>query len=155
MTRTGIRLVRGGGRISREMWWLDEGEQPEEYVEYFDTRSGRWVRVPKHMVEGYEAWEGLGSDFPEPQGYVGSNDEGGWMVFDSDSPVEGLLRGRGEVKRGAGSRVQPSAGLKLYLILSSLMAGFLAASGRLLELGIAAASIAIVLVVWGWRGRWA
>ena len=55
----------------------------------------------------------------------------------------------------AGSRVQHSAGLKLYLIFSSLMAGLLAASGRFLELGIVGASIAIVLVVWGWRGRWA
>jgi len=136
------------------MWWLDEGEQPEEeYVEYFDARSRRWVRVPRHMVEDYEAGEGPGSDSPEPQGYAG--DEGGWMVFDSDSPAEGLLRGRGEVKRGAGSRAQHSTGLKLYLILSSVMAGLLAASGRFLELGIVGASIAIVLVVWGWRGRWA
>jgi hypothetical protein len=135
------------------MWWLDEGEQPEEeYVEYFDARSRRWVRVPRHMVEDYEAGD-PGGGSPEPQGHV--NDEGGWMVFDSDSPAEGLLRGRGEVKRGAGSRVQPSAGLKLYLILSSVMAGLLAASGRLLELGIVGASIAIVLMVWGWRGRWA
>ena len=140
------------------MWWLDEGEQPEEYVEYFDARSGRWVKVPRRMVEDYEAGD-PGGDSPEPQGYVGSNDgsndEGGWMVFDSDSPAEGLLRGRGEVKRGAGSRAQHSTGLKLYLILSSVMAGLLAASGRFLELGIVGASIAIVLAVWGWRGKWA
>jgi hypothetical protein len=140
-----------------DMWWIDEDEPgEEEYVEYFDARSRRWVRVPKHMVEDYEAGQGPGDDFPEQQGYVDSGGEGGWIVFDSDSPAEGLLRGRGEAgRRDAGKRIQPNTGLKLYLILSSVMAGLLAASGRLLELGIVGASIVTVLMVWRWRGRWA
>ena len=138
-----------------KMWWVDEGESgDEEYVEYFDTRIGRWV--PKHMVEGYEAGQSLGEDAPSPgpQGHAGSGDEGGWAVFDTDSPAESLLRGRGEVRR-RGVQPQPATGLKLYLILSSVMAGLLAASGRFLELGIVGASIAIVLAAWRWRGGWA
>jgi len=140
-----------------KMWWVDEGESgDEEYVEYFDTRIGRWIKVPRHIVEGYEAGQGLGEDAPSPgpQGHAGSGDEGGWAVFDTDSPAEGLLRGRGEVRR-RGVQPQPATGLKLYLILSSVMAGLLAASGRFLELGIVVASIAIVLAAWRWRGGWA
>jgi hypothetical protein len=144
-----------------DMWWMDE-EEPgeEEYVEYFDTRSRRWVRVPRRLLEeGHEAGQGIGDDFsPEPQdSWMGREaDDGGWLVFDPDSPAESLLRGRGEVRKaGAGRQLQQITGLKLYLILSSVMAGLLAASGRFLELGIVGASIVIVLAVWRWRGRWA
>ena len=140
-----------------ERWWDDEVEPGEEYVEYFDARARRWIKVPRHMVED---WQGpveggpFQDSFQDYWEYAGSDSEGGWAVFDSPSPSESLLKGRGEVRRAV-RQAQPSTGLKLYLVLSSAMAGLLAVSGRWMELGIVGASIAIVLIAWRWRGGWA
>ena len=177
--------------MSRDnVWWMDEDsvEQAEEYEEYFDVESRRWVKVPKKptvyeenyepppnrqkqqagiCVEGSniistypnnpaEAW----SEKHEAGNYIdsekrgedldGEMDSGGWISFDSDSD---LLRGRG-VGRKTLKPLQYTAGLKMYIATSTIMAAMLALSGRFVELGIVGVSVLIVILVSRWKG-WA
>jgi hypothetical protein len=123
--------------------------------------SGAGVEVYQRDVDRLEHGD---STVSEEHGYVESSgeygetsreestDDSGWVVFDTNEPTYGLLRGRGA--RKPRKQLQHTTGLKLYIMMSSLMAGLLAVSGRFLELGIVGASMMIVLFTWRWR-RWA
>jgi hypothetical protein len=123
--------------------------------------SGAGVEVYQRDVDRLERGD---STVSEERGYTESSEESGeasrdedsggsgWVVFDTNESTYGLLRGRGA--RKPRRQLQHTTGLKLYIVMSSLMAGLLAVSGRFLELGVVGASMMIVLFTWRWR-RWA
>ena len=166
-------------------WWMGGEEQAEEYEEYFDVETRRWVRVSKKLTIYEESYEYPSSNqalmnvdssdfrprYPdnpvdscseerETGNYIDSEksgedldgevDSGGWVSLDSGSD---LLRGRGAAWKPR-KPFQNTAGLKMYIATSSVMAAMLAMSGRFLELGIVGVSILIVIQVSRWR-RWA
>jgi hypothetical protein len=157
--------------VERRMWVRVPKTYPVEayegpatmYGKSLEDRlsSGAGVEAYQRDVDRLEHGDSTMSEEPdyaessgEPGGASRDEDSGdsGWVVFDMNESTYGLLRGRGA--RKPRRQLQHTIGLKLYIVMSSLMAGLLAVSGRFLELGVVCASMMIVLFTWRWR-RWA
>jgi hypothetical protein len=157
--------------VEKRMWVRVPKTYPVEAYEGPATMYGKSLEGRLSSGAGMEGYqrsmdrpEHGDSTMSEEHGYAESSGgygeasrnedsgESGWVVFDTNESTYGLLRGRGA--RKPRRQLQHTTGLKLYIAMSSLMAGLLAVSGRFLELGVVCASMMIVLFTWRWR-RWA